>query len=144
MPSFTGEFRHTIDAKGRLIVPARTRTELASEQVVLTIWLEDCIALWSPQGWEELDRSLKALGRGKESARRLQRWIFRNTHPDEIDKQGRITVPASLRAQAGITRDVVIVGAGDHAEIWDPQRLDAHQAEQEPGQVEEWAEGLDF
>lgn len=141
--SFTGEFRHTVDAKGRLIVPSRIRDELVGDGVVLTIWLEDCIAIWSPESWGELDRSLRALGRGSKDARRLQRKIAGSAHPDQIDKQGRITVPPGLRDKAGIARDVVVVGALDHAEIWSPDRYE-QATELEEGQLEELAEGLDF
>ena len=57
--SFTGEFRHTIDAKGRLIVPSRMRDELGEGQVVLTRWLDDCIAIWSQEGWLEMETKLR-------------------------------------------------------------------------------------
>src|SRR5688572_29337139 len=91
--SFTGEFRHTIDAKGRLIVPSRMRDELSGEDVVLTRWLEDCIALWSQQGWHEMEVRLREAGSSSRDARNFVRMVSSSAHIDEVDKQGRITVP---------------------------------------------------
>ncbi len=139
--SFTGEFRHTIDAKGRLIVPSRMRDQLG-EQVVLSRWLDPCIAIWSLEEWATIEDKLRSLKTGSKGARTLIRQITAKSHPDTVDKQGRITVPASLRELAGITRDVVIVGALNRAEIWNPA---AYQQEDiEEGRLEELAEDLDF
>jgi MraZ protein len=140
---FTGTFRHAIDAKGRLIVPSRIRAELGGNDVVLSLWLEGCIAIWSPEGWEEVVRSLRSLGRGGARARRLQRSVAGPAYPEQIDKQGRISVPVALREATGIERDVVVMGAFDHAEIWNPERHE-RATELEEGQLEELAEGLEF
>lgn len=139
--SFTGEFRHTIDVKGRLIVPARMRDELG-EQVVLSRWLDPCIAIWSPAEWEAIELKLRAQKSGSSAARRLVRKIAGSAHEDTVDKQGRVIVPAHLREIAGITRDVVVVGALNRAEIWNPDRYAAEELEE--GQLEELAEELDF
>lgn len=139
--SFTGEFRHTIDAKGRLIVPVRMRDELGDE-VVLSRWLDPCIAIWSPDEWGAIEAKLRAQPAGSSAARRLVRKIAASAHPDHVDKQGRVTVPLHLRELAGITRDVVVVGALNRAEVWSPDRYE--QQELEEGQLEELAEDLDF
>lgn len=142
--SFTGEFRHSIDAKGRLIVPSRMRDELSGDEVVLTVWLNDCIAMWSAEGWADLERSLREQNRGDRNARAFVRRIAASAHPDEVDKQGRITVPLNLREDAGITKEVVVAGALDHGEIWSPERWEQEKAKGSEGQLEALAEGLQF
>lgn len=139
--SFTGEFRHTIDAKGRLIVPSRMRDELGDE-VMLSRWLDDCIAIWSLEEWAAIEAKLRSQKSGSKAARTLVRKIAGSAHPDTVDKQGRITVPSHLREIAGITRDVLVVGALNRAELWDPATYQA--TEMEEGQLEELAEDLDF
>ena len=129
--SFTGEFRHTIDAKGRLIVPSRMRDELDGDVAVLVTYLDGCIAMFSKEGFERFEQQLMGLERSREESRALIRTMGSGTHHDEVDKQGRITVPAKLRNYAGIEKDVVIAGAFDHAEIWEPNRFDEHYLDQQ-------------
>ena len=119
--SFTGEFRHTIDAKGRLIVPSRMRDELDGDVAVLVTYLDGCIAMFSKEGFQRFEQQLMGLERSREESRALIRTMGSGTHDDEVDKQGRITVPAKLREYAGIEKEVVIIGAFDHAELWNPQ-----------------------
>lgn len=140
--SFTGEFRHTIDSKGRLIVPSRLRDELADGQVVLTRWLEDCIALWSEEGWTEMETKLREAGSASRDARNFVRMVSSSAHVDEVDSQGRITVPQRLRDRAGIERDAVVIGALNRGEIWNPERWEQQQADVEEGRLEELAERL--
>ena len=128
--SFTGEFRHTVDAKGRLIVPSRMRDELGGDVAVLVTYLDGCIAMFSKEGFERFEQQLMGLERSKEGVRDLIRNVASGTHDDEVDKQGRITVPAKLREYAGIEKDVVIAGAFDHAELWNPQRYAEHQLDE--------------
>lgn len=124
--SFTGEFRHTIDAKGRLIVPARLRDALEDDLVVLTPWPEGCVALWSGEGWRRLESQLLDLRRSDPNSREVVRYIAAKAHTDKVDRQGRITVPQHLRVAAGIERDVVVTGSLDHGELWSPERWEAH------------------
>lgn len=144
MPSFTGEFRHAIDAKGRLIVPARLRPGLDGDPIVLTRWLDNCIAVWSAAGWDRIEARLREQGSSSPAARSFVRVVAASAHRDEIDKQGRISVPQHLRELAGIDRDVVVIGALDHAEIWAPQRWDEQQQQVEEGRLEELAAELNF
>jgi MraZ protein len=125
--SFTGEFHHTIDAKGRLIVPARLRDELEDNKLTLTVWPEGCISLWSGEGWRTLNEQLLSQRRSNPSARAAVRAVFSQAHSDVVDKQGRISIPQNLRDFAGIARDVVIAGSGDHAEIWSPDQYEQQQ-----------------
>lgn len=144
MPSFTGEYRHSIDAKGRLIVPARLRPALEGDEVVLTRWLENCIALWSATGWDEIESRLRAQNTGSAAARGFVRSVASSAFPDRIDKQGRVAVPQHLRDMAGIDRDVVVTGALTHAELWNPDRWQQQQQQVEEGRLEELAQELNF
>lgn len=142
--ALTGEFRHNIDAKGRLIVPARLRDELG-DRIVLTTWFENCIAMWSEERFER--RVAERLLSERNSNPRLRssaRRIASSAHTDGIDGQGRISVPAGLRDGAGIEREVVVVGALDHAEIWDPAKWAEELGRTAAGGFEELAKELDF
>jgi MraZ protein len=142
--SFTGEFRHSIDAKGRLIVPSRLREELENDQVVLTQWLDGCIALWSGEGWRELDQKLREQRRGDRNARAVVRAIVASAHTDQVDRQGRVTLPPNLRELAGITKEVVVTGALDHAELWSPEAWDGERTKVAAGRLDELAQELNF
>lgn len=142
--SFTGEFRHTIDAKGRLIVPSRLREELENDQVVLTQWLDGCVAMWSGEGWRALERLLLEQRRTDSAARAVVRAIVASARTDEVDRQGRVMVPPHLRDLAGITRDVVVTGALDHAEIWSPEAWDRERSKVASGRLDELAGELNF
>ena len=126
--SFTGVFRHTIDQKGRLIVPSRLRDELDDDRVVLARWAEGCVAMYSGPGWRELERMLLDQSRSDPDVRAVVRAIAASAHQDQIDRQGRISVPEHLRAHAEIDREVVVVGALDHGEMWSPERWELEQA----------------
>jgi MraZ protein len=134
---FTGEFRHTIDSKGRLIVPSRLRDELEDDRVVLTIWPEGCVSLWSGDGWRTLEQRLLEQRRSDPQARSAVRNIAASAHSDRVDRQGRIGVPPHLREFAGIERDVVVIGALDHGEIWSPQRWEPEQEKVGEGRLDE-------
>jgi MraZ protein len=129
--SFTGEFRHTIDAKGRLILPARMRAEISNDRVVLVMSPEGCIDLYPEERWARHEAKLLEQRRTNPAARTVIRRIAASAHPDRIDGQGRMTVPPHLRNHAGIERDVLVVGSFDHAEIWSPGRWQEDQPSEE-------------
>ena len=143
-PTFVGEYRHSIDAKGRLIVPSRLRTALAGDEVVLARWAEGCIAMWSPAGWQDVAKALQATGNSRPEARNVMRMLAASAHWDTVDKQGRISVPEKLRERAGIDKEVVVVGAFNKAELWSPERWEERMAEAEDGKFEEMVSQLDF
>jgi MraZ protein len=140
---FTGEYRHSIDTKGRLIVPSAMREPLG-ETVYLSRWMENCIALWSEQGWADITDRLRSLPPSQVQARRFLRLMSASAHRDTVDKQGRINVPQKLREIAGITRDAVVIGVLDHAEIWDPDRYEQQEALEQSFGFEALAEDLQF
>jgi MraZ protein len=142
--SFTGEFPRTIDAKGRLIIPSSMRDELESDKVVLVRWMNGCIGMFSGDGWRKLESDLLAQSRSSESARSVVRAVAASAHQDEVDRQGRITIPQSLRDGASITRDVVVTGALDHGEIWSPERWTEERSKVDDGRLEQAAAELNF
>lgn len=141
--NFTGEYRHTIDAKGRLIVPSRLREEFSGDRVTLSRWMGNCIAMWSEEGWRKIASALMEQGSANPSARAFVRTMAASAHTDLIDKQGRINVPVHLRDFAGITRECVVTGALDHGEIWNPDRW-RDQVETVAGDLDELASQLNF
>lgn len=138
-----GEFRHSVDAKGRLIVPSRMRDELG-DKIVLSRWLEGCIAIRSQEGWSEIVGVLKAQGTSSAHARQFRRMVMASAFEEDLDRQGRVLVPPKLRDIAGITKEAVVVGDIDHVEIWSPESWEASQSDVGEGQLEELAEGLNF
>lgn len=138
-----GEFRHSVDAKGRLIVPSRMREELG-ERVVLSRWLEDCIAIWSQDSWAEIVGMLRAQGSSSQDARMFRRLVMASAFEEELDRQGRVLIAPKLRDIAGISKDAVVAGDIDHVEVWSPENWEARQAEVAEGRLEELAEGLNF
>ena len=114
-----GEYEHTIDDKNRLTLPAKFREELASG-VVVSRGMDGCLFVWSPAEWH--DRFLarvSSLDPLETDSRKLQRHFFSGAAEAELDKQGRIMIPAALLRYAGLSRDVVVAGVSDHLEIWD-------------------------
>ena len=137
---FLGEHRHALDEKGRVIFPARMRDDLGA-QVVLQKGIDPCVYVYPPEEWERQVSNVTALPTTKPEARRYARFFFSQAQSERVDRQGRLTVPQAFRAYAGLTRDVVIVGAGARVEIWDAKRWAAHLTEAESG-VEDFTSEL--
>lgn len=138
---FMGEYNHTIDAKGRLIIPAKIREQLG-EHCVLTKGLDNCITIYTESSWVELSKALQSLSTNKANARAVKRFYFGSAAELEFDKQGRILVPNPLREHAELEKDVVIIGTGDHVEIWSRHRYDKYNDEVSDS-IESLAEGLE-
>ena len=114
-----GEYSHNIDVKGRVNFPAKLREDLG-QRFIITKGLDDCLFVYSAEGWAELERKIKELPMSK--ARDIQRYLFSGACEVEPDKQGRILIPANLREFAGLDKDVLIIGASNRAEIWNKQK----------------------
>jgi len=119
-----GEFDHNIDAKGRLIIPAKFREELG-EHFVVTRGFDGCLSAYSHERWAKIDANLRSISLTKKSGRKLSRLILGNAYDCDIDKMGRILIPQTLRDAAELKKDVVIAGLGDRIEIWDRDRWNA-------------------
>ena len=114
---FLGEHSHSLDAKGRLILPARFRDQL--ESAFVTSEVDGCLALWPPAEFEGRSQEMKAKWRGSTAERNQARVFFAGAVDASPDKQGRVAIPAPLRDFAHLSRDVAVTGAWDHVEIWD-------------------------
>ena len=139
---FTGEFRHTVDDKGRLAVPARFRAQLEGGAVV-SRWIDGCLAIHTRTGWDALAARVAGLPITDAGARLFQRQIFGGALEAELDRQGRVLLPAYLREEAGLNDEALVVGARDHAEIWAPDRWAAYsRTMQDPSAFAEAISGL--
>ncbi|MDR0406051.1 MAG: division/cell wall cluster transcriptional repressor MraZ [Clostridiales bacterium] len=116
-----GEFQHNIDAKGRMIMPAKFRDALG-DCFVATKGLDKCIFVFPLPEWEALDTKLSELSLSK--GREIQRFFYGGMTRCEIDKQGRILIPANLREYAGLEKDVAVIGLTKRAEIWSKANWD--------------------
>lgn len=121
---FMGEYNHSIDAKGRIIVPAKFR-ELLGDVFVVTQGLDGCLFVYPDEEWEKFVKELRELPGSKE-ARQLQRYFMAGAALVEVDKQGRILLPLKLREQAKLEKDIVFVGVLSKIEIWSKERWDAN------------------
>lgn len=116
-----GEYNHTIDAKGRLIIPARFR-ELLGEEFILTKGLDGCLSIYPMDAWETFETKLRALPLTNKNARTFTRFFVAGATNCELDKQGRILVPQTLREFAGLEKEVVLTGNLDRIEIWSKEK----------------------
>jgi MraZ protein len=123
---FTGEYRHSVDDKGRLAVPSKFRAQLDSGAVV-SRWLDNCLAIHTKSGWEALAEKVSTLPITDQSARLFQRFIFAGAVEATLDGQGRVLIPTFLREMADLGSEAVVVGSRDHAEIWAPARWDDYR-----------------
>jgi MraZ protein len=136
-----GEFEHTIDDKNRLTLPAKFRQAL-SGGIVITRGMDGCLYCYPRSDWERLvEGRLTGLDPLNKEGRLMRRYFFAGASETEPDKQGRVLLPATLAKNAGIDREVVIAGVGDHLEIWDRKTWQAHVTEFE-GSAEDVAERL--
>ena len=128
-----GEYVHSIDAKGRIILPADFRQELGVT-FIITRGLDACLFLYGQQAWEEWAAKLRALPVAKPAARALNRFFFAGARMLECDKQGRFLIPAYLRTHAGIAlkQDVVLTGVDNRIEVWNKEQWAAYNQEVEP------------
>lgn len=120
---FMSEYNHSIDAKGRVIVPVKFREALGDEFVV-TQGLDGCLFVFPNSEWKNFEEKLKSLPMSNKDARKFVRFFLAGAALVEIDKQGRILIPPVLRQFAALEKDVVVVGVGSRVEIWDKNRWD--------------------
>ena len=135
-----GEYMHTIDAKGRVILPANFRSELG-ESFIITKGLDSCLFIYTMTEWENLSTKLKQLPLAKAEARAFVRFFFSGARQLECDKQGRFLVPAALRAHAKLQKDVVLRGISSRIELWSREEWNRYNEEINPS-VSSIAENL--
>ncbi|MBQ1318128.1 MAG: division/cell wall cluster transcriptional repressor MraZ [Solobacterium sp.] len=122
---FMGEYRHSLDAKNRLIIPARFRDELG-DTFVVTRGFDGCLTVYTEDQWKKIVSQLEQLPVTKSEVRKYVRSLLSKAQECEFDGQGRIQLPQSLVGVADITKKCVIIGAADHLEIWSEERWDAY------------------
>jgi MraZ protein len=127
---FLGTHAPKLDEKGRIILPAKFRDELASG-LVLTRGQEHCVYVFSQREFESLHDKIRQAPVTSKQARDYLRVFLSGASAEVPDKQNRVTIPSTLRSYAGLDRDLVVIGAGSRAEIWDAQAWETYLAEQE-------------
>ena len=139
---FTGEYRHSVDEKGRMAVPSKFRSQL-EDGAFVSRWIDSCLAIFPRNDWDALASRTAALPISDAGARTFSRFLFAGAFEVDLDRQGRMVIPASLRAWAGLESEAVVVGSRDHAEIWAPARWDEYRREMEsPDALAEHLTGL--
>lgn len=116
-----GEYEHSLDTKGRLIMPVKLRENIG-EKFIITKGLDGCLFVFSLEEWTIFETKLKQLPISNKDARMFSRFFFAGAIDSEIDKQGRFLIPANLREFANLTKDVVIVGMDSRIEIWSKEK----------------------
>ena len=124
----TGQYQHSIDAKGRLFIPAKLREELGDTFYVTISATDRCLTVYSEAGWDKLTEQFESLPYSK--ARKVIRLIFANAAKCEPDAQGRILLPQKLRDYADLKKEVVVAGLATRAEIWNAEKWTAQESEE--------------
>ena len=124
----TGQYPHSIDAKGRLFIPAKLREELGGTFYVTIDVADPCLTVYSEKGWEQLAEKFESLPYSK--SRKVQRLIYGNAMKCEPDAQGRILLPQNLRSHAKLEKDVIVVGVSKRVEIWNADTWTALETEE--------------
>ena len=123
-----GEYSHSLDTKGRLIMPAKLRQDIG-DKFILTKGLDGCLFAFSQEEWLNFEEKLKSLPLSDKNARNFVRFFLSGATECEIDKQGRFLIPTNLRETASLQKEVVIIGVGTRIEIWDKEKWNSYNDE---------------
>lgn len=140
-----GEYQHSVDAKGRLIIPSKFREELGTT-FVITRGLDNCLFGYPMDEWRKLEEKLKELPMTKKDARAFARFFFSGATEVEIDKQGRINIPSTLSTYAKLEKECVVLGVSSKIEIWAKDSWESYfsDAEDSFNEIAENLIGFDF
>lgn len=138
---FMSEYNHTVDTKGRLIVPSKFREQLGDEFVV-TKGMDGCLFVYANEDWNAFEQKLTSLPLINKEARKFARFFLAGAAQVEVDKQGRILLPANLREFAGLEKDVVLVGVGSRIEIWSRENWENMDADSDMDDIAATMESL--
>jgi MraZ protein len=128
----TGEYRNTLDEKGRIMFPVRLRSEIDSSALIITRGIDRCLWLFSPEQWKILtDKVMDSASLFQAQSRLVLRRLLAPAQTVEIDKAGRISVPQSLREVAGLNKDCVFLAINKYFELWDSEEYDKYLGESE-------------
>lgn len=132
---FLGEFYHSLDGKGRIILPSKFRKALA-DGLVVTKGMEKCLFIVSKTDWSELEAKIRSLPLTKKDARQFSRFFFAGATEEVLDKQGRVLIPFSLRDYAELKREIVIIGVAGRLEVWSKKSWEAYRKKAETSYTE--------
>ena len=138
---FMSEYNHTVDTKGRLIVPSKFREQLGDEFVV-TKGMDGGLFVYANDDWSAFEQKLTSLPLINKEARKFARFFLAGAAQVEVDKQGRILLPANLRQFAGLEKDVVLVGVGSRIEIWSRENWENMDADSDMDDIAATMESL--
>lgn len=142
---FMGEYQHSIDDKGRIIIPSKFREELG-QTFIATRGLDNCLFVYPMNEWAVLEQKLKTLPLMKSDARAFTRFFFSGATECELDKQGRVNIPAHLREYAKLDKDCMVLGVSGRVEIWSKETWSSYysQSEQAFNEIAEKLVDFDF
>lgn len=139
---FMGQYEHSIDTKGRIIIPAKYRDDLG-ESFVVTRGLDGCLFLYPSEEWKNFVEKLQGLP-SNQNTRKIQRQFLSKAMEVVLDKQGRILIPALLRKDAALEKEVVFVGMMNRIEVWDKSRLEEQEMQDDDEVLEATMDDLDI
>lgn len=127
MERLTGEYKNTLDEKGRIMFPARLRSELTENILMITQGLDGCLWLYTPEEWKNFsEKVMQNASPFNNKSRLVLRHLIAPAQEVEFDKSGRISIPQSLREYAGLTKDCVILGINKYMELWDSTKYNEY------------------
>lgn len=128
MPSFKGQYEHSVDNKGRVSFPAKLRKSLnpqAQERFTILRGLEPCLYLYPEDEWQNVEKQLSQINSFTKEGRTVKRNFLRFAEDLSLDNQNRIPLPSKLMEWAGIDGKAIFIGSGERIEVWSPEKLDA-------------------
>ena len=126
---FIGEYEHSVDAKGRVIMPAKLREDIG-EKFIVTKGLDGCLSAYSYEEWTNFEGKLKTLPLTNKNARDFVRFFLSGAVECEIDKQGRFLIPGNLREYATLEKEIIIIGVGTRIEIWNKEEWKKYSSDE--------------
>jgi MraZ protein len=126
---FYGEYQHTIDPKGRVIMPSKFREGLG-ERFIVTKGLDNCLFAYSSEEWNNLETRLRTLPFTDKDVRAFIRFFFAGATECEVDKQGRILIPQNLREYAGLDKELYVIGVSTRVEVWEKVKWESYSGDE--------------
>ncbi|BDR60392.1 division/cell wall cluster transcriptional repressor MraZ [Lactobacillus xylocopicola] len=142
---FMGEYHHNLDNKGRLIIPARLRSQIG-DKMIFTRGMEGCIFGYTTETWEKIEAKLAQLPLTKRNTRSFTRLFYSGAMECEFDKQGRVNLTTTLKTHASLDKECVIVGVSDRIEVWSKERWEdfSNQANENYDDIAEDLEDIEL
>jgi MraZ protein len=138
---FMGEYQHNMDTKGRVIIPVKFRENLG-DKFVVTRGLDNCLFVYPMHEWASLEEKLSSLPLTSKNARSFLRFFFSGANESDLDKQGRISIPANLREFANLEKEIIVIGLANRVELWAKEKWDSFLSSAEDS-YEEIAEAME-